>query len=281
MKKKIALVLEGGGLRGAYTAGTMAWLNEHNIEVASAYGISTGAWHLCCFLHNNPSLEKELSIKYISDKKYMGLGAFFKGEGVFSFKSLLKDLTEKTAFNLDSIRNTSVNANIGLYNLKEGKTLYYNVKDINMDHMIAACSLPLLSKVVKIGNDEFLDGGITKMIPIEKAVEDGNDAFIVVTTKPGSFVRKPSNKFVVWLMKLVYHKYKSIGEDYSVRDKNYYDQLNLIKKLENQGRAIYRFPSKPSNVTRLKGSPEELEELYNLGYSDMEAIKDKIFDLCK
>lgn len=281
MGKKIALVLEGGGLRGAYTAGAMKWLNEHDIKISSAYGISTGAWHLVCFLHNNPDLEKDLSINYITDKKYMGIGAFFKGEGVFSFKSLLKDLSDKTAFDLDSIKNTNVNANIGLYNLKEGKTLYYNVKDINMNHMAAACSLPLISKVVKIGDDEFLDGGITKMIPIEKAVEDNNDAFIIITTKPGNFVRKPSKGFVVWLMKTVYHKCKNIGRDYAVRDKNYYDQINLIKKLEKENKAIYRYPSKPSNVTRLKGSKEELEELYNLGYSDMEDIKDKIFDLCK
>lgn len=281
MSKKVALVLEGGGLRGAYTAGAVSWLNDHNIQVSSAYGISTGAWHLVGYLHNNPPLEKDLSINYISDKKYMGLSAFLKGEGVFSFKSLLKDLSEKTAFNLDSIKNTDVNANIGLYNLKEGKTLYYNVKDINMNHMAAACSLPLLSKIVKIGNDEFLDGGITKMIPIEKAVEDGNDSFIIITTKPGDFIRKPSKKIVVWLMKTIYSKCKNIGNDYAVRDKNYYDQINLIKKLEKENKAIYRYPSKPSNVTRLKGTKEELEELYNLGYSDMEAIKERIFDLCK
>lgn len=281
MNKKVALVLEGGGLRGAYTAGAMSWLNEHDINISSAYGISTGAWHLVCYLHNNPSLEKELSIKYISDKKYMGLKAFLNGEGVFSFKSLLKDLSEKTAFDLESIKGSKVNANIGLYNLKEGKTLYYNIKDINMNHMAAACSLPLLSKVVKIGDDEFLDGGITKMIPIEKAVEDNNDAFIIITTKPGNFVRKPSKKFVVWLMSVIYHKCKNISRDYAVRDKNYYDQINLIKKLESENKAVYRCPSKPSNVTRLKGTKEELEELYNLGYSDMEAIKDKIFELCK
>lgn len=281
MSKKIALVLEGGGLRGAYTAGAISWLNKNNIEISSAYGISTGAWHLCGYLHNNPELEKELSTKYISDKKYMGIKSFFKGEGVFSFKSLLKDLTDKTSFNLDSIKDTNVNAFIGLYNLSKGKTLYYSVKDINMNHMVAACSLPLLSRVVKIDGEEFLDGGITKMIPIEKAVEDNNDAFIVITTKPGNFIRKPSNKFVVWLMKLVYHKCKSIGNDYEVRDRNYYDQISLIKKLEGENKAVYRFPSKPSNVTRLKGSEEELIDLYNLGYSDMESIKDKIFELCK
>ena len=60
MSKKVALVLEGGGLRGAYTAGCISWLIDNNIHIDSAYGISTGAWHMCCFLHKNSALEKDL-----------------------------------------------------------------------------------------------------------------------------------------------------------------------------------------------------------------------------
>lgn len=281
MSKKVALVLEGGGLRGAYTAGCISWLIEHNIKVDSAYGISTGAWHMCIYLHNDINLGKELSLNYINDKSNMGIKALVKGEGIFSFKNLLKQLTEKTSFNLESIRNTDINAKIGLYNLNEGKTLYYPVKDVNMDHLVAACSLPLLSKIVDINGTKFLDGGITKMIPIDEAIRDNNDSYIVITTKPLDFVRKPSNKFVVWLMKTVYKKYKSIGNDYDVRDKNYYDQIDTIKKLEIEGKAIYRYPSKHSDVTRLDGTHEQLEELYNLGYQDMEDSKERIFDLCK
>ena len=281
MSKKVALVLEGGGLRGAYTAGCISWLIDNNIHIDNAYGISTGAWHMCCFLHNNTALEKDLSINYINNKENMGLKAIFSGEGIFSFKNLLKQLTEKTAFNLESIKNTNVNAKVGLYNLNEGKTMYYPVKDITMDHLVAACSLPLLSKIVDINGTKFLDGGITEMIPIDEAIKDNNDSYIVITTKPADFVRKPSNKFVVWIMKKIYKNYKSIGEDYDVRDTNYYKQISTIKKLSNQGLALYRFPSKSSNVTRLKGTKAELEELYNLGYQDMENSKERILQLCK
>lgn len=281
MSKKVALVLEGGGLRGAYTAGCISWLIEHNIKVDSAYGISTGAWHMCIYLHNDLNLGKELALNYINDKSNMGLKALLKGEGIFSFSNLLKQLTEKTIFNLESIRNTDVNAKIGLYNLNEGKTLYYPVKDVKMDHLVAACSLPLLSKIVDINGTKFLDGGITEMIPIDEAIRDNNDSFIVITTKPLDFVRKPSNKFVVWLMKVVYRKYKSIGRDYEVRDKNYYEQIDTIKRLEKEGKAIYRYPSKHSDVTRLDGTHEQLEDLFNLGYQDMEDSKERIFSLCK
>lgn len=281
MSKKVALVLEGGGLRGAYTAGCISWLIDNNVHIDSAYGISTGAWHMCGFLHNNSSLEKELSIKYINDKQNMGIKALFAGEGVFSFKNLLKQLTDKTSFNLESIKNTNINAKIGLYNLNEGKTMYYPIKDVTMQHLVAACSLPLLSKIVEIDGTKFLDGGITDMIPINEAINDKNESFIVITTKPIDFIRKPSNKFVVWLMKRIYKKYKSVGEDYEVRDKNYYDQIGTIKKLENYGCALYRFPSKHSNVTRLKGTYEELKELYDLGYQDMEKSKERIFNLCR
>ena len=82
-------------------------------------------------------------------------------------------------------------------------------------------------------------------------------------------------------MKLVYPKCPELAKDYSVRSDNYYRQLDIIGKLCNDKKAIYRFPTGHAKVSRLGGDREELVKLYEMGRSDMEAIKEDIYKLIK
>ena len=90
----------------------------------------------------------------------------------------------------------------------------------------------------------MLDGGITDMIPVEQAVKDGCNRHLIITTKPTNYVRKPSSKFVVAVMKLRY-KSSNIGNDYNIRHLNYNKQISIINDLVNKKEALYIPPSKP------------------------------------
>ena len=50
---KTGLVLEGGGMRGAYTAGVLSWLIDQGIEMDYGVGISAGAMNLCSYAMKN------------------------------------------------------------------------------------------------------------------------------------------------------------------------------------------------------------------------------------
>lgn len=281
-KRKISLVLEGGGMRGAYTAGALSWLIDNNIEFSSAYGISTGAVHLCNYLLKNKDNLFNFSINYITDKSIMGLPAILRC-GLFVDYDYMFDeiLVKKAHFDISPLKNIKTNAKVGLYEFKEQETIYHSLKDIQMEELKGACTLPLLGKYASINDRKFLDGGITKMIPIEEAIKDENDAHIVITTKPSGFIRKPSNKFVVFLMKIFYKSCPQLYKDYAIRDTNYNKQIAIINEQVILKKALYIYPSKASNVSRLGGSKQELIDLYNLGRSDMEAKKEEIFDLFK
>lgn len=281
MKKlKTSLVLEGGGLRGAYTAGALSWLVDNNIEFDNAYGISTGAVHLTNFLIKNLKNLFEFSVDYIRDKNAIGIRSILRCAHLVDYDYLFDELMiKKVGFNFDDLKNVKVSGKIGTYELKNGRTEYHPVQSLKLEELKAACSLPLLGKTVKLDDRQMLDGGITEMIPINESLKDGCDRHIIITTKPKDYVRKPSNKFVVFIMKLRYRSYPNIASDYEVRHHNYYKQINTINELVNNNKAVYIFPSKPSNVTRLGGSREDLVDLYNLGRADMEARKDEIFAL--
>lgn len=267
-------------MRGAYTAGALSWLVDNGIEADNAYGISTGAVHLCNYLMKNMQNLFDFSTDYIADKKFVGIRPILSCGRIVNYDLLFDEFLKKEiGFDISPLKDIKTDGYIGVYDLADAKTNYISIHDIDYTELKAACTLPVLGKTVHKDGHDILDGGITKMIPIEKAVEDGCNACIVITTKPGDYVRKPAKEPIIQIMKMCYPSCKQISEDYRVRHINYNDQISLIKKLEEEKKAVYIFPSKSSNVSRLGGSKEELRELYELGRSDMEARREEILTL--
>lgn len=283
MSKKISLVLEGGGMRGAYTAGCLSWLIDEGIEFDYAYGISTGAVHLTSYLFKNKDFLHEMSTEVIAEKSVQGLPALLREGSFVAYNRMFNYyLKGKMGFDIkDVIGKTKTKAKYGVYCLNENKTIYLDLKDMNMTLLKACCSLPIIGKVVKYEDKEYLDGGITKMIPIEEAVNDGCSDHLIITTKPFDYVRKQAHPFIVKLMSWVYKKCPQISIDYANRHLNYNKQIALIKELEESGHALYRYPTKELKVSRLGGDKEELRKLYELGRSDMENSREQIYKLIK
>lgn len=283
MNKKVSLVLEGGGMRGAYTAGCLSWLIDKGIDFDYAYGISTGAVHLTSFLMKNKTYLYKMSTEIIADKSLIGLRPLLT-EGTFvgyqyMFSHFLKDQLHFDIVN--AIGKTNTIAKYGIYSLEKGETIYFELKDMNMELLKAACSLPIIGKPVTFKGHEYLDGGITKMIPIEEALKDDCTDHLVITTKPIDYKRKPAKGIIVDLMKRVYKNCPSISNDYKNRHLNYNKQIEIIEKLEKAGHAVYRYPSEKIKVSRLNGSKEDLKKLYELGFKDMENDQERIFNLLK
>ena len=269
-------------MRGAYTAGCLSWLVDEGIEFDSAYGISTGAVHLCNFLLKDKKNLFDFSTKYIADIRAIGVRAFLRCGRIVDYDFLFDELLNKTLhFSLEPLKDYPRNAKIGLYDLDDGKTNYYPVNTVDSDLLKAACTLPIIGKIVDHNNNHYLDGGISDMIPIEIAKEEGNTRFLIITTKPLDYERKPSKPFVNSVMGAMFKKYPSVIEDYKVRHLNYYKQIAAINELVEKKEAIYRYPTETIKVSRLGGNKEDLVRLYELGRADMEKQRNEIYKLLK
>lgn len=282
--ERIGLVLEGGGVRGAYTAGCLAWLYDNNIHFDYSAGISSGAVYLSCFLMGQPQIAKNMSTKYACDPNMTGFGAMVHCGHYVDYEMIFeKYLRGVEHMSCQPLIDANPDMEVGAYDLDLGKTVWFRPKDMDPELVLlrATCALPVAAETVEYKGRKLLDGGITKMIPIERAVEQGCTKVMVITTKPADFVRKPASKFIRFMMKRIYKDYPKVEEDYQVRHINYYKQMTMIKDMVADNKAILMYPSETVKVNRFKGDEEKCLQLYNLGYADMEKRKDEILAFMK
>ena len=272
--------MEGGGIRGAYTAGAVAWLLDHNVPFDYSVGISSGAVYQTCYESGNREVLRRMACEYACADDVVGLKALLKEGYYVAYRKLFQeDLLEKEHFSIQKIKAEHPDMEIGCYDLDQGKTIYFTADDLDDDLELlrATCSLPVAAPIVEFKGHRLLDGGITQMIPIERAVEQGCTHTLIITTKPKDYVRKPASWFVKILMRLVYPNDPCVLRDYKVRHLNYYKQIDLINRLLDEKKAIMVYPSRTIEVSRWKGDPQKCEELFDLGYQDMEDRKEEIF----
>lgn len=278
--ENIGLVLEGGGMRGAYTAGALLWLIEHDIVFDYGVGISSGAMHICSYYKKDKQMLDDISCIYMSDKRNVGIIPLlkeFRYVGYdYMFDHLLKDVLH---YDVSKIRNCKdFKVEFGVFDCESGETIFYDQTSLDDDlrFLKAACTLPIAGRIVNFNGHKYLDGGIKVMIPIERSIAQGNKKHFVITTKPEGYIRKAAGKPMLEFMRLNYLKYPQVYQNYKVRAENYNKQMDIIYDLVAKNEAFLIRPSQTIPVKRFSGDPENLKKLYELGYADMEAKKAEI-----
>jgi len=281
---KTAIVLEGGGLRGAYTAGVCAWFIENNIEFDIHIGISSGAMHACSLAMKDIKLLHDSSVDYAVHPNNVGLRAFLNEGTPVGYNYMFDEILSKE-LNLTAERLRKIDSLVefGIYRLAVQKTEWYNQND--MDDKIkllqAACTLPIAGRNVKVNGEWFMDGGVTTMIPVERALEHNVDKMIVVTTKPSNFVRKDNGPITQFFLDLFYFKYKTLLQDFRKRKDVYNREMELVRKLEKEEKIIHLHPSMDFGAKRFSATLEQVQSMYDLGRSDCEAKKETIIKFLK
>lgn len=277
---KIGLVLEGGGLRAAYTAGVLNWFIDQNIDFDFVVGISSGALLAGPFVVKNHKAIKELAVTYAGRKENVGLTPLIREGAPVGYNFLFDEIiNKKMQLSAQKVREASTPFEMGVYDLYDSNTLWLTNKDVDdkWKFVQAACTLPIAGRAVKINGRKYLDAGITSMMPIKRSLNYGCDKHIVVTTKSKDFVRKPNHPLLQFVLDLMYIKYPKMRREFRERTGVYYKEKAQVEQLEKEKKAIFLRPSKDLGVKRFKGDPQQLQKLYDLAYKDMENQKDMLF----
>lgn len=276
---KGGLVLEGGGMRGVYTAGVLDFFIDKDIYFENTYGVSAGICHACSYLAKQRDRAYRVNVDYLDDKRYASFYSLVTTGDYFGVKMVYEDIPNKLyPFDKKTFEEYEGNLYSVVTNMKTGEAEYIKLKDMDKDiiYVRASSSLPLLSRIVKVDGKEYLDGGIADSIPIEKARKDGNEKNVVVLTQPNGY-RKEKNKLLP-VMKIKYKKYPNFINSMANRHINYNNSLDKIKEEEEKGNVFVIRPSESLDITRLEKNKYKLEALYNLGYNDAKKAYNKLLN---
>ena len=274
----VGLVLEGGAMRGMYTAGVLDIFMDHDIPIDGIIGVSAGV----LFGVNYPSKQRGRVIRYnkrfAKDPRYMGWKSFLTTGNIINKDFAYYTVPQKLdVFDQEMFEKSGVDFYATLTNVETGKPEYVKLNNLfdEMEVLRATSAMPLVSKIVEVDGKKYLDGGVSDSVPVNKIREMGYDKVIVVLTRPLDYRKKPSNPA---LYKMVYGKYPQFVETATNRYKDYNDTVEHIIDLENKKEIFVIRPSKTIDIKRIERDENKLQEMYDLGVSDcisrMDALKE-------
>ena len=268
------LVLEGGGMKGLYTAGVLDFFLEKGIDFANIYGVSAGACHMTSYMSRQKGRARDVNVDYLDNSMYCSFKSLLLTGDLFNVKMCYHEIPEKlNPLDFATYRKYPGKAYSVVTNIKTGLAEYLQVKDVkkDIDMIRASASLPLVARNVKIGGKLYLDGGIADPIPIAKSIRDGFRKNVVVLTKEEGYVRKPASKLELTLLRLRYFRYPKIAELMAARHHSYNEAMDHLYRQVENGQAYVIQPKHPSKVGRIEKDKDRLLELYQQGYDEAAA----------
>ena len=263
------LILEGGGMRGLYTAGVLDYFMENELFFPYVIGVSAGACMAASYLSRQPGRNKTVNIDFADDKRYISINNFIRKREIFGMDFIFDEIPKKhVPFDFQAFNNAPEQLIVGTTDCITGEAIYFE-KENHSDHLLkilrASSSLPYVASPVEYDGRILLDGGISDPIPIKKAQLEGYQRNVIILTKPSGYFKKPPGRFSSLLP---YRKYPRVNDRLKNRYQKYNDTLSYIKTEEEKGNVLVIRPSTEIAVGRVETNKTKLKELYDLGWKD-------------
>lgn len=265
------LVLEGGGMKGTYTAGVLEYFMEKDLYFKNCYGVSAGACHLCNYISKQKKRSYRVGLNYLKDKNYCSARSLLTTGDLFNVDMCYNKIPNKLEpYDYKTAAKYEGNAYAVVTNIRTGEAEYMPMREMHKDIIAvrASASLPLVSRNVKIGNEYYLDGGMADAVPIRRSIADGNVKNVVILTKEAGYIRKPASKSTLSMMRVKYAKYPKLYELIANRHTRYNETLAFLEEEVKAGRAYVIRPKEDNHIGRIEKDRAKLEALYQLGYED-------------
>ena len=272
---KTAFVLEGGAMRGLYSAGVLDVFMQNNISTDAIYGVSAGALFGINFKSKQIGRAIRYNIKYAHEKNYMGLYSLITTGNImnkeFCFDRLVNELDK---FDFETFNNSPIDFFAVVTNVETGEAEYKHIAEARegLEALRASGSMPFVSRLVEMEKAKYLDGAISDPIPLQKALNDGYEKIVVVLTRPEGYRKRKD--FMPY--NLVYRKYPNFIRTAKNQPQIYNETLELIKKYEKEGKIVVLRPSKKLTIARVEKDIKKLDAIYKLGVNDCTSSIGKI-----
>ncbi|MBQ8701399.1 MAG: patatin family protein [Prevotella sp.] len=276
MKK--GLVLEGGAMRGLWSAGVIDVMMEHDIQPNGLIGVSAGAAFGCNYKSRQSGRAIRYNMRFARDPRYSGIrsllttGDYFNAQFGYHVVPRQYDIFDAEAYNRNPMEFVVVCTDV-----ETGLPVYKSLNHIEeetYDWIRASASMPAVSKVVELDGIKLLDGGVSDSIPLEYFERQGYDRNVVVLTQPLGF-RKTPNRLMP-IMRLALRKYPHMIRAMAERHHMYNYELDYVAEAERKGRCLVIRPDAKIPIGHISHDPDEMHHVYQLGRQIGERYLDKI-----
>jgi len=274
-----ALVLEGGGFRGMYTAGVLDRLLEHRMHFGYAIGVSAGAAYGVSYVSRQHGRNLEVNRRFTADSRYFGFMNFLRKRTFFDWDFVYKEVPQQhVLFDYDAFNISTTRFRIGITNCHTGKAEYRDGNGLTPDGfkdlLSASSALPFIAQKITIDDQHYMDGGISDSVPLDQAFADGYSRAVVILTRNAGYRKKTSR--LTNLVKATYRNYPNLVEALATRAERYNAMLDRLDALEVEGKVFVFRPQEPPTVSRTENNPEKLEALYHTAQREFDLVLPKL-----
>ena len=277
---KSGLVVEGGGMKCAYSAGILDRFLDDKICFDECIGVSAGAGNLASYLANQRDRNLRFYTVYQKHSDYLGVRNYLRNRSYFNLQYIYGTISNRDG--IDPLDHEALMKNPAEYylavtNAKTGKAEYLSKNDMKTDDfraVMASCAIPVVCQPIELNGNLYFDGGGADSIPVQKALDDGCDKLVVLLENPRSFVRKPQ-RFKPFY-RAILRNYPELVKKIDERHLNYHAVIAYVKELEKEGIAFVFAPSQQGNVITTTKDSDDIREQYDLGVSDYDCRRDEL-----
>ena len=267
--KNTGLILEGGGMRGVFTSGVLDAFMKYNLYFHYVCAVSAGACNGLSYMSKQPRRARISNIDMLAEYNYIGFKHLVTQGCIFD-PELLYDRfpNELIPYDYDTYFKNSALFEMVTTNCKTGRAEYLSEHSGNrqrvLDIVRASSSLPYVSKIIMVDGKPMLDGGIVDSIPVEHSINTGHTFNVVVLTRNRGFRNTGKDRKIPHF---IYKNYPRLRVALSHRIEVYNQQLEMIERLEDEGKIVCIRPMRPMEVGRIEKNISKLEALYEEGFS--------------
>lgn len=269
MMKK-GLIMEGGAMRGLFTAGVIDVMMEHSFTFDGAIGVSAGAVFGCNYKSHQIGRVLRYNTRFCKDLRYASFRSLIKTGDLYGADFCYSQLPNKLdKFDTNTYQNSNMDFYVVCTDVNTGRPVYHNCKtgdETDIQWMRASASMPMVSRIVEIDGYQLLDGGISDSIPIRKFQQLGYEKNVIILTQPLDYVKK-KNKMLP-LMRIMLRKYPKIIDAAKRRHDIYNETTAYVRALEKQGKVLVIRPDQPLNIAHIEHDPKELHRVYEIGRAE-------------
>lgn len=275
---KYGLVMEGGAMRGMFTAGVIDVLMENGIEFDGTVGVSAGGAFGCNYKSGQAGRVIRYNTRFCRDKRFCSFRSLIRTGDVFGADFCYHEIPDNLdVFDAETFNNSPMEFYVVCTDVTTGKPIYHRIMKINyneLEWIRASASMPVVSRIVELDGRKMLDGGISDSIPLKFMEKSGYDRNVVILTQPRDFVKPPSS--MARRMKPLLRKYPNLISAMNNRHKMYNAELKYIKHSEQAGKAFVIAPPEKLPVGHIEHNPDVLREVYRIGRNTANKYLDQI-----